>query len=134
MDYEFTDYQESMGSILWPEGFAEELAGRTIPEQLHCYGWSKLMSLTEVPYTELEDYINAKRWEYSYLEPVKNTCLILRDGLVVGVVVVSGPHREYILPYKGYVYASTSDNNGAGYKETEWSKYLVCLPFSHTMW
>lgn len=64
---------------------------------------------------------------------VEQNRLILKDGLVAGVLV--GYYSvEYILPYMGYVYDSTSDNNGAGYKEREWSKYLICLPFSHTLW
>ncbi len=39
-----------------------------------------------------------------------------------------------LLPYQGHVYDSTSDNNGNGYKEREWYKYLVCLPYNHTLW
>ncbi|MCD7807310.1 MAG: hypothetical protein LUH19_08230 [Lachnospiraceae bacterium] len=132
MDYEFTGYSENMWNIRWQDGFEKEIEGKGIAEQLHCYGWSKFENLTRIPYTELEAHIRAERLE-NYVEPFQENRLIMQDGLVVGVLV--GYYRvKYILPYMGYVYASSSDNNGAGYKEREWSKYLICLPLSHTLW
>ncbi len=137
MDYELTEYREEMGEIRLQDGFIRELQGKSIPEQLHCYGWSKLKKLTEIPYTELEEYIKADHDE-DYVSPLQNDRLIVKDGLVVGVVIgydVPGfTHAEYILPYGGYIYDSSSDNNGAGYKERDWWKHLVCLPYSHTLW
>ncbi|MCD8118687.1 MAG: hypothetical protein LUE29_04270 [Lachnospiraceae bacterium] len=132
MNLEFTEYTENMGTVRWQDGFEKEIEGKAIPEQLHCYGLSKFKGLTNIPYNELESHIKEEHLE-DYVEPVEQNRLILMDGLVVGVLVGYYP-VEYILPYMGYVYDSSSDNNGAGYKEREWSKYLICLPFSHTLW
>lgn len=70
--------------------------------------------------------------------------LIIRDNMMVGVALsedclyigenIEYIRGQYILPYSRYIYYSASDNNGAGYKERNWYRYLVCLPYNHNLW
>ena len=140
------EYQESFGKIEWQEGFAQELAGRTIEEQLRCFAFTEYKSLTEVPYKSLEEEIRKSSVYQNGTEPIpENWYVVVKDGVIVGVAhdVLAYDEEEKwwvstgqksVMPYQGYVYSSTSDNNGSGYKERDWYKYLVCLPYDHTLW
>lgn len=143
MDYEVFEYSPSFGEVIWPEGFEEELRGKSIEEQVHCYAWYKHVNFGLCDHKEREQWFIERPWMLSSVEPVKQSRVIVRDGLVVGIVIAWGAfdehgnwgtQYEYVLPFKGYCYDSTSDNNGAGYKESDWYKYLFCLPASHTFW
>ncbi len=138
--YKQTEYAKEMGTIRWQDSFIDQLRGRTIEEQLHCYGWCKDHPLLNaIPFSEAEAYIRRERLEQD-VSPVTNDKLIIKDGLVAGVDLswsipsICQNHKEYVLPYGSCVYASALDNNGAGYKERKWYKYLICLPFDHTLW
>lgn len=140
------DYQESFGKIMWQEGFPKELAGRSLEAQLRCFAFTKHRHLTQIPYRELE---KEARKESGYLEGItpipERWYLIVKEGIVCGVAYdeyafdqASGQWKTVgcrtILPYEGYKYDSTSDNNGSGYKTRDWYQYLVCLPYDHTLW
>lgn len=138
---EIMQYQDSFGAIRWQEGFEQELAGRSVEEQMRCYALTEHSLLTDVPYSELEEKIREHVYYRIGTHAVYDSwTAIVKDGLVVGVAY--NDYGEYgriigkkpLMPYRGYVYDSTSDNNGSGYKERDWYKYLVCLPYNHTLW
>jgi len=147
MSYELVEYRETFGPVRWQAGFEEELKGLSIEAQAGLYAWSKraILAKEDVSYKDIEALVESGEISRDALEPIqKDQRLIVRDGLVVGVAldewkfdletVQCTRHDLYILPYGRYVYNHTSDNNGAGYKETDWYKYLVCLPAGHELW
>lgn len=94
-----------------------------IEQQLRCYVWSESSELLDVDCRDIERHCE-------------------KDGYVVGVAVDSNYLDEsgqrcfgsrYIMPYERYCYDTTSDNNGAGYKETDGYRYLICLPADHSL-
>ena len=146
MAFETVEYTEEMGEVNWQEGFEQELAGKTVEQQAHCYGWSVdfLVGGSDASYStipQLCEETERYREHLEQLDPEYNK-LIVKDGLVVGVTAPKYTYDghtwvktdRYLLPYKRYVYDSTSDNNGAGYKERDWYKYLICLPADHKLW
>jgi len=134
---EYIEYNEAFGPVKFQEGFEQELKGRSIEEQIHCYGWSVDISNTK-PYQTIEQLCEEDPWWRKHIEPAKRGTPIVRDGLVVGFRVETCFRDDgdyfYILPYEGYRYDCSEDNNGAGYKTRYWYKYLICLPFDHKLW
>ena len=140
------EYQDSFGEPRWQEGFIKELTGRPLEEQLRCFAFTKYFSLTETPYQDLEKKIRERSLYLEGTNPIsEHWYVIVKNGMIVGVAhdeyafdedsmqwIVTG--QETVLPYQGYVYDTSSDNNGSGYKERDWYKYLVCLPYDHTLW
>lgn len=120
-DLEILEYSEEMGPVCWPAGFAQELEGKTIEEQLKHYGvidWGvRALSYYLLNWADRKD-----------LEPLERYAgwekIILRDGLVVGFV----RRGRTILPYGVVATDSSSDNNGSGYKERTYDYYLACVP------
>ena len=128
----------------------QECRVANITRQLRCYGWSEFKRpvewndprlVAEKPDPELQRMIQpimAKR---------DNIRLIVKENMVVGVALEDAigylrsdddyfylTEDHYLFPYYGFVYSSTSDNNGAGYKERDWHRYLICLPYNHNLW
>lgn len=119
-------------------------------KQMRCYGWSELKRPVEwndprltshTPNFKLQEIIHPIMMDWEKIR------LIVKDDMMVGVMLddllnchfsdkeASFYYEEHsILPYDGYVYDSTSDNNGAGYKERELNRYLICLPYNHNLW
>lgn len=119
------NYEESFGEITFPQGFAERLTGLTIEEQMGCYR------------TTTYDRFHNTGWKsrrqdsgYSRLEKDPDvTALIVKDGLLVGIMVKNHNNREQACLPEGFVctyYAE--DNNGAGYKTRSIFTHLVCIP------
>ena len=142
----YLEYQETFGPICWQEGYEQELAGKSAEEQWRCYAVTEYRALTKVPYRELEQAIRESSVYTAGTMPVpERWYAVMKDGVMVGAGrdtyardemtgqwEVAG--QKTLLPYEGYVYETTSDNNGAGYKEREWYRYLICLPADHTLW
>lgn len=142
----FLEYQASFGPVCWQEGYEQELAGLSVEAQWRCYAVTEYKTLTKVPYRELEQAIRESSVYTAGTMPVpERWYAVMKDGVMVGAGrdayardemtgqwEVSG--QKTLLPYEGYVYETTSDNNGAGYKEREWYRYLICLPSDHTLW
>ena len=131
-------YQETFGPVRWQEGFEQELAGRTPEEQRRCYALTERRCLCDVPYRQVEETARREGWK---LEPVSDRwSVIMKEDTVAGFAysvyrgLDRGIEKKPLLPYGGYVYDSTSDNNGSGYKTRDWYKYLVCLPCDHGLW
>ena len=115
------EYQERFGAIRFPDGFAEELRGKSIEEQIACYAAAGA-ELNEMSY-HMADVQSGEMYDPLHTEYYD---VIVKDGLVVGFM--SG--RRALLPYS-YVYTSgsASDNNGAGYKYSDGTDfYLICVP------
>jgi len=115
------EYQKYFGEIRFPDGFEEELRGKTIEEQIGCYAIAGA-KLHEMSYHTAEE----KRIRSFLPVNTDHYDLIVRDGIVVGFMSGSRP----LLPYSHvYTEGSASDNNGAGYKYREGTDfYLVCVP------
>lgn len=135
------EYEESFGPVRFQEGYEAQLAGLSIEEQVRCFALAESGYLTKVPYAELEETVKTIYYYSQTTKPVHDFwTVIVREGIVVGFARSEYAPRSSrivqvpLLPYQGYVYDSTSDNNGAGYKEQDWYKYLVCLPRDHKLW
>ncbi len=120
-DLEILEYTEDMGRIRWPAGFAQDLEGKPITEQLECY------RVIDWPVGPLSYYL--LDWsDRRDLEPLEQYAgwekIILRDGKVVGFVRCG----RTILPYGVVAADYSSDNNGSGYKERTYYYYLACVP------
>ncbi len=142
---EFVEYREDMGKVDFQPGFEDELKGRTIEEQMHCFCWIESNSrhtwsygYDDVPYKDMPDYITS----YSLFKSSKGFTPVVRDGLVVGLMRTfitcddDGnwvERQTAVLPYYGYTYDSESENNGAGYRTSYSNRNLVCLPYDHTL-
>lgn len=123
-DLQRLEYSGEMGKILWPAGFAQELEGKTVEEQLGCY---RVLEREQGPLSyQLADWTAYERWGRLHtLDSFEGwEKLILRDGLIVGFV----RYGRTILPYQVAESDYASDNNGAGYKERSFYSYLVCVP------
>lgn len=119
------EYQENFGEIRFPDGFEEELKGKSVEEQVACY------AIAGAKLHEMSYHMADERYFIRYI-PIQTDHydVIMKDGLVVGFM--SGSRA--ILPYQ-YIYSSgyTSDNNGAGYKYSDGTDfYLVCVPSDWT--
>lgn len=128
----------------------QESRAQSFAQQMRCFGWSEFAQtiewddprlVAETPDEELQESIHPLTVDSDRIR------LILKKNMVVGVVLnstlghyMSGEASYYlmkdkfILPYDKYIYSSTSDNNGAGYKERDWYRYLICLPYNHNLW
>ena len=141
-----TEYREEYGKIEWQEGFAAELEGLTVEEQLRCYAFTTYAYLKNIPYYAVEEEIRREGCMPEEIECIADRWYaVVRDGIVVGFAYDNYAYNEdtlqweytgkkAVLPYGKYMYDSTSDNNGSGYKTREWYKYLICLPREHTLW
>ena len=125
---------------------AMTLIESNINNQMRCFGWSKVKNIpqwdderyySETPDNSLIEYIEPLVQDRDHIH------LIMKDGIIVGVVIEGirsfGDVKvidtnSILFPGQGYIYDSSSDNNGAGYKTRKWYKYLVCLPHNHTLW
>lgn len=119
------NYEERFGEITFPQGFAERLAGLTIEEQMACYRTTTYNRFHNTGW-------KSRRQDSGYSRLDKDsdvTALIVKDGLLVGIMVKNHNNREQACLPEGFVctyYAE--DNNGAGYKSRSIFTHLVCIP------
>lgn len=113
-------YEESFGRIHWPDGFKEELEGKTIEEQLQCYG------ISTVYRNPMSYHIINEKAVCRPLTENETRQIIVKDGLVVGIKY----GEKICLPYSLLFYDYDCDNNGAGYKESYTNYYLICVPYN----
>ena len=90
-----------------PEGFFKLLEGLTLDKQLKHY--------RVVVDTDRSFGYSKKVLEYTHV-------IYMKDGIVVAIQSGSS-----VIPAGGSIYDFSSDNNGAGYKETFWTTTLKCL-------
>lgn len=117
-------YEPSFGEVKFPEGFAETLQGRTIEEQMACYRTTFSYRYTQTGWRERRFNGITVRIE----KDAAVTALIVRDGLLVGVMMKDHNGREVpCLADEGVCTYYDSDNNGAGYKERIDYTYFICV-------
>lgn len=119
------NYEEQFGEFKLPEGFEEILKNLTIEEQAERYRTTKRYSYSMTNWSERTIEEGYRRLEET--EDVKS--LIIKDGILVGVMILNDYGREEPCFAEERVctyYAE--DNNGAGYKTRIDYTYLVCVP------
>ena len=124
-------YEESFGAYTFPAGFEETLKGKTIEQQMDCYRLT--MSVTDAN-TDWRERTHGM-W-YVKLDRVSDVrALIVHGDTLVGILVEDDNGREVpcFADERVCTYYA-QDNNGAGYKERDWYRYLICLPADHTLW
>ncbi|MBE6587487.1 MAG: hypothetical protein E7647_03625 [Ruminococcaceae bacterium] len=118
-------YEESFGEVSFPEGFEITLKGLPIEEQaLHyrttCYSKYSKTGWSERVYEGSAAMLHKDR---------DVTALIVKDGIVVGIMIRNDYGREVPLLCEESVCTYYScDNNGAGYKERIDYTWLICIP------
>ncbi len=118
------NYEENFGTITFPEGFAERLEGRTIEEQMECYRTTTFGRFHNTGW-------KSRRYDSGYARLDHDsdvTALIVKDGILVGVMVKNHNGREQpCLPEEFVCIYYSEDNNGAGYKSRSIFTHLVCV-------
>ncbi len=118
------EYRESFGEIKFPEGFEETLKGLSIEKQMDCYKTSSTSKFSMTGWRE------RTAQSYSSLERTPDVkALIVKDGIIVGVMMLNDCGREEAcMPEDCVCTYYADDNNGAGSKTRIDYTYLVCVP------
>ena len=146
---ETIQYKEEYGRVYFQQGFEEELRGKTIQEQMHCYCW--LHGISSSP--DIRGYYDRDyRTIPAYIKSFKTMCPftssaghipVVKDGLVVGLSFTQYRYTEnrekesfqaVYLPYECFCYEYDEELDGSGHIRTYRNKYLVCLPYDHDLW
>ena len=120
-------YESSMGPYTLPDEFSALLRGRTVEEQMKFY-----RTASHRAHAKTCDWKTrrAAKW-YSRLDRDSDVDALIVDGdLLVGVMVNSySDCKKPLLAGNdgGILTCINSDNNGAGYKETEFYCYLALI-------
>ena len=116
-------YDKRMGRISYPEGFFDKIKGLSLEDQMDYFrmtyknhmihtGWSERVAKQMIALSESEDVL----------------AIIVNDSYIVGVLVFDAWNNLRALMIEGHITISySSDNNGAGYKESSEYLYLVCV-------
>ena len=120
---EIIDYKEEYGEIVYPEGFKEQLIGKTIEEQADCFCISGQTTFRNTGWSERTSEYKGR------LSEKPNITVVVKDGLIAGVVARNDDGYEcFVGPEKGICTYYAEDNNGAGYKTRADYLHLVCVP------
>ncbi len=120
-------YESSMGEYIMPEGFLDLIKGRSIEEQMNFYRMtSHYANAKSCDWRERR----AAKWFTRLDQDSDVAALIVDNGLLVGIMA-----NAYFQCQKpllagqdgGILTHVNSDNNGAGYKETEFYCYLALV-------
>ena len=117
-------YESSFGEVKFPEGFEESLQNLTVEEQMTRY---RITGFSRYGMTDWRE----RRYEGITVRLDKSSdvkALILRDGILVGVMMENDDGREVpCLAEECVCTYYDCDNNGAGYKERADYAYLICV-------
>jgi len=118
------NYEESFGEVKFPEGFEETLKGLPVEEQMRRYRMTRKDNYSVTGWKE-----RSFREGYFLLERTPEvTAIIVRDGIVVGAMVLNHNDRETpCFPEQWICTYYSEDNNGAGYKTRASYLYLACV-------
>ena len=119
----YTEYEERMGEIRYPDGFFEKLQGLSIEAQKRYFRIGYHERWIHTGWSEREASRLRTLDECRYLKSI-----IVKDGYIAGILVEDewGALRS-LLPERWVTLSFDSDNNGAGYKETIVEIYLLCV-------
>lgn len=121
------NYEERFGAVNFPEGFEELLQNRTIEEQMAYYRTTCVSTYAMTDWKER----TYRGWAIPLERDRDVTALIVRDGILVGVMMLNDDNIEVpCLAEEQVCTYYASDNNGAGYKERIEYTYLICIPES----
>ena len=119
------NYEERFGEVKLPEGFEETLRGLPIEEQMAHYRTTCVSAYAMTDWRER----TRQRWTIPIERDRDVTALIVRDGILVGVMILDDDNDEVpCLAEERVCTYYASDNNGAGYKERIEYTYLICIP------
>ena len=123
------EYQERFGEIRFPEGFAAQLVGKTLEEQMDCYRITESAILARTAYGEITKQTEGGARLYRLEEFERFRGLVVRDGTVVGVILQPwGPVEEVpCMPYERVCTYYASDDEGSGTKDRTDYAYLICV-------
>ena len=119
------NYEEKFGKYSFPEGFEKRLRGRSVEEQMKFYRTTEYSSYSLTNWSQ-----RTTKSGYRRLEDTREVkALIVKDGLLVGVMILDDCNREVpCFAEERICTYYAEDNNGAGYKIREDYLYLVCVP------
>lgn len=119
------NYEECFGEVRFPKGFPETIENLTIEEQMEHYRTTCYSLYSMTNWSE-------RKYEGSAIRIQKDsdvTGLIVKDGLLVGIMILDDTNREVpCLAEESVCTYYACDNNGAGYKERIDYTYLICIP------
>ncbi|MBQ6933349.1 MAG: hypothetical protein IJN37_03055 [Clostridia bacterium] len=117
------DYKEEFGEVVYPEGFKEQLIGKSIEEQADCFCISGQISFRNTGWGERTSEYKGR------LSEKPDITVVVKDGLIAGVVAKDDNGCEcFIGPERGICTYYAEENNGAGYKTRADYLHLVCVP------
>ena len=116
------EYKPEYGTIDFPQGFADKLAGKTIEEQKAFF---RVYEKTEFREREYGELISAWSAEQTYEIDKCSDCigLVVKDGLLVGVLF----KFKACLPGQTVCVYSGSDDDGPGSSSRDDYATLICV-------
>lgn len=121
------EYREEFGEVELPEGFEEELRGKSLGEQMERFRIASSISLTKTYYGE-EGSSRVLEESRALDDDGGFVGLIVKDGVIVGVLIKSWRGREEpCLPNRCVCTYWASDNEGSGTNDREDYAYLICV-------
>ncbi len=125
---EIIAYKEEFGPVHFPEGFAEQLIGKPLAEQMTHFCIEETVFLTEMSYGEVT---RAHHYSTRYQPEEYDECTawVVKDDLIVGVMLRSYFDNCVVccMPGQRVCTYSASDDDGAGSNERDDYACLICL-------
>lgn len=121
--WRIVEYQESMGEIVFPEGFEQTLVGLDLEAQVERFRTVDRDTYGMTDWRERTITSGGCRLELNY--DVRG--LIVKEGMLVGVILCNDNGREVdCLVGECVCTYYDCENNGGGYKTRIDYTYLVC--------
>lgn len=115
----------------WPDGFLEQLQGKSLEEQM---GYYRIVEEAHYSRTAYGEVTKANKHKFGYaLEDYPGLkALVVEDGILLGACIK--PYSSYgypwgvpAFPYQDICTYLASDNNGSGSKDREDYAHLCCV-------
>lgn len=117
----------------WPEGFLEQMKGKSLEEQMRCYRIVETAHHSRTAYGEITKE-NSHQFGYALENYNDLQALIVDDGILLGVCIkawgasgFSYPWGIAAFPYHNICTYYASDDNGSGSKDREDYAHLCCV-------
>lgn len=119
-------YKAQFGEYTLPEGFKEELMKHPLDKQIKLYRYSHFFEFNQYKW-----YERNKQRLLIELNDEAIVSLIEDNNLIVGVIFKTFTSEAICFPEHTITYFYDCENNGAGYKEYEEFRSLVCVPYDY---